>query len=160
MSDSLYDAAVYGDYDGVRRILAQNPGTVHEVDEYGFTALHGVAGEHHPEMAQLLIDHGANVNAANDEGVTPLHLAAWPEMVAVLLRNGADLEARDRRGDTPLLTQAAEPESEDVMEALLQAGADVEARNADGESAMDLALAREEDEKVDLLESFAVRETD
>jgi uncharacterized protein len=159
MSETLYEAAVYGDEEAVRKILADDPEAVREVDEFGFTALHGVAGEHHFGIAQLLIDHGADVNAANDEGITPLHLAAWPEMVEVLARNGAEVNARAREGDTPLPIQAAEPESEAVMEALLRSGADVNARNRSGATALEIAKDREEPEKVALLTRHGARDT-
>ncbi len=58
-------------------------------------------------MAELLIGHGADVNAMNDawaEG-SPLHMAAQSgntEVARVLLRHGADVNARDRDGHTPL----------------------------------------------------------
>jgi uncharacterized protein len=78
MGTNIYDAAVYGDLDQVREIVEAHPEAVNETDEYGFTPLHGLAGEEHVEIAQFLIDRGAEVNAANDEGITPLHLATWP----------------------------------------------------------------------------------
>lgn len=151
MGTNIYDAAVYGDLDQVRKIIAADPEAVNETDEFGFTPLHGLAGEEHLEIAQFLIDRGAKVNAANDEGITPLHLATWPAMATLLLKNGADLEARSQRGETPLLVLAAENEREDVMAVLLTAGADANAAANDGLTALDIALAREEDDKAALL---------
>jgi ankyrin repeat protein len=151
MGTNIYDAAVYGDLDQVREIVEAHPEAVNETDEYGFTPLHGLAGEEHVEIAQFLIDRGAEVNAANDEGITPLHLATWPAMATLLLKKGADLEARSVRGETPLLVVAAEAEREDVMAVLLAAGADVNAMGDDGFTALDIALAREEDAKAALL---------
>ena len=58
-------------------------------------------------MADMLIRHGANVNARNDawaEG-TPLHIAAQSgnaEVARVLLQHGANANARDCDGHTPL----------------------------------------------------------
>jgi ankyrin repeat protein len=147
----IYDAAVFGDFEAVKSILAAHPEAVNEVDEYGFTALHGLAQEEHTDIAEYLIQNGANVNAANDEGITPLHLVAWPEMAELFLRHGASLEARSDAGQTPLLVLAAEPERENVMAALLEAGADVNAMGRDGWTALDLAIARDEEEKAALL---------
>ena len=147
----LYDAAVSGDLAAVKRIVNAHPEAVNVTDEHGFTALHGLAEEEHPEIALYLLDHGANVNASNDDGVTPLHLAGWPEMARLFLRRGARLEATTRTGETPLLMLAAEPEREDVLGVLLEAGARVNARGADGRTALDIAIARKEPGKVALL---------
>jgi len=60
------------------------------------------------EIAALLIEHGANVNASNEDGATPLHQAArWgteahQEMCDLLLSRGADTACIDRDGVTPL----------------------------------------------------------
>lgn len=51
------------------------------------------------EMVKLLIEHGANVNAADEEGNTPLMEAAKngnKEMVALLIDKGADIQAKNR----------------------------------------------------------------
>lgn len=56
------------------------------------------------DMIALLLENGANVNAANVDGHGPLHLAAFlghPEAVALLLREGADPYARGNLSDTP-----------------------------------------------------------
>ena len=151
MGTSIYDAAVSGDLEAVKTIVASNPDAVSEADEYGFTALHGLAEEEHPAIAEFLIERGANVSAANDEGITPLHLAAWPEMAVLLLRHGAEVEARAKDGSTPLLVLSAEPEREDVMAVLLEAGASVNATGDDGQTALDIALLRGEREKAAFL---------
>ena len=78
-------------------------------------------------------------------------------MAEILVAHGADLEARDSAGSTPLHAAAEHPELADVMEALLELGADVNAVDNSGLTALDIAVAREEDEKVELLESYGAR---
>ena len=148
------DAAIYGDFNQVKTIVEKHPDCINQKDEYGFTVLHDLAGEEQYEILQFLIDHGANVNEKNDNGITPLHLAAWPEIVEILGKNGADLEAKSNNGDTPLISLSAEQESEDVMEALLKAGAQVHARNNSGKSALDIAIRREESRKIRVLKKY------
>lgn len=150
----IYDAAVFGDVALVQKILLRDPAAVNARDEYGFTPLHGVAGEDQFEMAEYLIQYGADVRAVNDCGVTPLHLAAYPEMVRILVRYGANIEAREGGGGTPLHIQSENPEGLEVMRELLKLGADVNAKDDSGETALDTALARQERDKVDLLLSF------
>ena len=45
------------------------------------TPLHLAAQRGYPDMAEVLLDHGADVNAANDDGDTPLHLSLKMELM-------------------------------------------------------------------------------
>ena len=45
----------------------------------------------HVDVAQFMIEHGANLNQADNYGRTPLHIAAavdYPEMVEFLIKHG------------------------------------------------------------------------
>ena len=63
------------------------------------------------EVIQLLLDAGATTYAKNEDGLTPLHLAAghyWdPEIVDTLLLAGAFVDARAENDATPLHFAAA-----------------------------------------------------
>jgi ankyrin repeat protein len=54
------------------------------------------------EIAQILIAHGANVNARASDGFTPLLNAGTTELTRLLLQHGADPFAKDDHGRTAL----------------------------------------------------------
>jgi ankyrin repeat protein len=54
------------------------------------------------EVIRILLDRGADVNAANDHGITALHGAAYKganKAVMLLVEHGADLSAKDKGED-------------------------------------------------------------
>lgn len=93
--------------------------------------------------AEALIENGANVNAAANDGTTALHLAVrGPESdVKALIKANADPNAQDNEGNTPLIL-ACKWESEKKVRMLLRAGADFNLKNNAGESAAELCAAR------------------
>ena len=59
----------------------------------------------HVEIVKLLLERGANPNAKNNIGRTPLHYAAQEgcvDVVRVLLERGADPWIADKGGHIPL----------------------------------------------------------
>src|SRR5215471_3758950 len=93
--------------------------------------------------------------------MTPLHIAQYASIVEVLVRHGADVNARAQNGWTPLHVQAQEGEDTgalEVMEALLEAGADPNLADEKGNTPMTFARNREEPEKVKLLKAHGAKE--
>lgn len=93
------------------------------------TPLHLVAQQGEIEGAKLLIEAGAASNAVNELGQTALHFAAAPEMVDFLISKGADPNAKDNEGLTPLDAVARGKNSTATVaafETLLAKGAVVE----------------------------------
>jgi ankyrin repeat protein len=84
---------------------------------------------------------GADVNAAQGDGTTPLHWAVYKvdrELVTELLERGAKADVTNRYGSSPL-AEAAKLGDLALVRELLDAGADVESPNADGQTALMLA---------------------
>jgi len=72
----------------------------------------------------LLLAHGAHINAEGPEGYTPLHAAVLAEnahMVEFLLANKAHVNAKDKKGETPLRL-AMENTNEEIAIILRQHG--------------------------------------
>jgi len=99
-------------------------------------------------VVTLLIDKGADINARDEEGASPLEDAAaygQTSSAESLLEKNADIEARDNFGNTPLLAAsydnavATMPDTIDTVNLLLEKGADINARNNDGDTALIIA---------------------
>ena len=76
-------------------------------------------------VTEALLDAGANVNAATQDGVTALHIAAYDLVkTRLLLDRGANAKATAKRGDTPLFVAAFRPGNSAVLSLLLSKGAD------------------------------------
>lgn len=87
--------------------------------------LHSAVAARHFDIAKLLVEYGADVNAKQQEGYTPLHEAAQNgqlEMVMLLLEHGADPDGRMDDGRTPL-TLAEQYGREQVADLLRRRGA-------------------------------------
>jgi uncharacterized protein len=143
---ALMAVARTGNVDAAR-LLLDHGATVDAREKWGGqTALMWASARRHPEMMQLLISKGADVNAASIDrdyqrhvtaegrpksldsgGLTPLLYAARENCLAcvdVLLKNKADIDLPDPDGVSPLLL-AIMNANWDLAKQLILAGADV-----------------------------------
>jgi ankyrin repeat protein len=84
----------------VVRLLLRSGADPNARDENGDTALIEAAWD--ADAALVLIEAGANINAQNKDGLTPLMNCIASEVARVLLAHGADVAIRDARGRTAL----------------------------------------------------------
>jgi ankyrin repeat protein len=110
------------------------------------TPLHRVSERpNKTDVAQVLLEYGADINAQDHFGMTPLHHACHrgnKEGVHFLIEHGADINALDNDGQTPMMTavsQRGDKFANGLVEVLLQSGADHSIRDASGSTAMDMA---------------------
>ena len=115
--------------------MATNPG--------GFTPLHAAAYAGDPAIAELLIEHGADVNAKSELLVTPLHAAAeedHADLVKLLIARGALVDAKEAGGYTPL-TRATLKQRTDVMVLLKRNGAECQTADVTSKAVHSLCVA-------------------
>jgi len=141
----LHRAVFWRHTDTIRLLLERDA----DPDIHGFlgwTPLHIACAEYRdPDdallIARLLVEYGASVNPAEDEGFHPIHYAAIAGhrlLCEFLLDHG---EAVDPNGDchSPL-NQAARSGALDTVKLLVERGHDVTRLDHDGDSSLHLAI--------------------
>lgn len=138
----LVEAVKAQDRSAIRLLVRRSDPRAAEPD--GTTALHWAAYWDDRDSVALLLQAGADVNAQNDLGATPLWLAASEgrfAMVDQLLAAGAKPDLALTLGETPLMA-AARAGSVESIKRLVARGADVNrAEGARGQSALMWAVA-------------------
>lgn len=143
------DAAFFGcirtgDVGAVKNVLATRKGAADwQQTSNGQRGLHVVAMTGQRKIAAELVKAGADIEARDHLGRTPLAQAArsgQQNIIDFLLLQKADIHAADKKGNTPLHL-AAEGISADTIIMLINRGADAMKRNHDGATPADLALA-------------------
>jgi ankyrin repeat protein len=96
------------------------------------------------EIAELLIQHGANVNWQDENSSIPtaLHFFAAidnTELAELLINHGAEVNAKDRAGETPL-HEAAREGRLNAAKLLILKGADINANSKENKTPFDQAV--------------------
>lgn len=116
---ALIVATLAGQVEEVNKLLQQgtDPNLVYNTN----TALTYAARDGFTEIARVLIDHGADVNWIDGEGVTPLILASFKnhiELVQLLLAHGADKTIKDQWDRTALDYALRRGEADPIVQLL------------------------------------------
>lgn len=124
---------------------------IHHYIYSGDTALHISAASHERQLAEALVDRGAEVRARNRRGAEPLHYASdggpaaegWDagaqrEVIEYLIEAGADPNALDNSGVAPL-HRAVRNRCSLAVSALIDNGADPLLMNKAGSTPLHLA---------------------
>jgi ankyrin repeat protein len=131
-----------------------SPNLVDQKDRRGRTGLHDISKiqEANPEDMKFWINLSKNVNAQDDNGITPLHVAcAYNNIKAIelLLDKGADVNKQTHEGGfTPLHLAVLLDQDKKMKQLLLAKGADKSIKDKEGFTAKDLINKVKEDDIV------------
>jgi len=157
----LHLAAHYGDLAICELLVARGTGVNSKlptesklwIEPTQRTSLHHAAESGNGELVRFLVEHGAEVNAADSRGQTALLVAsecADANAVETLLSHGADANATDKEGRTAL-HHAAERRDAVMVKTLLSRGADADRKSRDGRTPTSIATGNGGEEIVKLL---------
>lgn len=138
---TLHQACQNGDETTVARLLRSGTDP-NARDNEGNTPLH----TSHPDsetIPELLILHGASVNARNAQQQTPLQHACEtyaPRKIAALLHHGANPNQTDTEGNTPLMQTCKSDYKLEMSDILIRHGAATDIANRAGETPLSIAM--------------------
>ena len=122
--------AIYGNHLEAVKFLVKSGAKINKPGFRKLTALHmALEKDLNPQISLHLIQAGANVNAEDEGGSTPLHYAVGIkniEIVKAMIKAGADLEAEDEQQNTALMIAVAGDDLE-MIKLLIGSGALVKA---------------------------------
>lgn len=148
---SLVEAVRFQDKSAITTLLAAERDLAAR-DALGNTALHWAALHNDTATLHALLARGADANAANTAGATPLIYAiASPEAVTALLNHGASVNLATKEKTTALVAATRRPRSAAVVRILLAHRADFTVFMPDEGAPIDLAAGHGDTETVDLL---------
>jgi hypothetical protein len=143
-NEDIVAAATAGDRAGVEAAFAAGA-SVNAVDPLGLpgqtTPLSSAGANGHRNVAEFLLDHGANVDGKDGLEQTPLHIAAdhgSEDVAKLLLDRGANVDARDFLDATPLQYSALRG-YKNIVVLLITHGAAANARSKFGKTALHVA---------------------
>jgi len=169
--ETVLMAAASGVSDRKLQMLLAAGADLKATNDEGETALmkavqlqHSVSPQDRLPMIQLLVKNGANVNATDKRGNSPLLLSvvqymseaggiiSHPEVVKFLLDQGANVQTTDAQGKTALMMAAVTWKgSLEIPQLLIERGIKIDAQDDKGVSALMIAAEKDKLDLVQLL---------
>ena len=138
-STPLHEAVMSNNVEIVETLLNVEPKLLELTDGRSWTALHYSCQYGKCEVAKVLVDKGANIDAQIDIRRTPLHLAGfegYDVCVEYLLKNQADPNVQSEGNWTPLILAAQEGKTKCVELLLADNRTDFNLRASNGRNAL------------------------
>ncbi len=152
----IYEAASLGEISIVKKEISRYPGDINKPSVDGFSPLGLSCFFGHFDVAEFLIENGADVNLPSNNSfkVAPIHSACAISNFAIaelLLKNGANPNSAQQAGITPL-HEAAHNGKTELVKLLIEYNADVNAKTDYGQTPLSMALEKSFNETAALIE--------
>ena len=161
---SLHLSAYLGDLAKVKSFIESGI-DINAKGQFGVTPLYlSLINRLHKDVAELLLDKGANPNTTAKNDATLLHQWAWggdpanaKSVIEFLIRKGADVNALQGESRWTPLHSACHQGRGSVAKVLIDNGADVNAKTG-GQTALSLAKEKGHQEVIELLRKHGAEE--
>jgi len=153
-ADELVEAAESNQFNKLES-LVNNHADINAQGFGGYTALAAAANRGDAKMVEFLLQHKADPNARNKDGMTPIIMARSVEVIKLLLAGGADINATDSQNTIfwQFLNNHFEQDETGRLQLLLANGVDVTV-GADG--LVNFVLSSDDLKDVDLLVPYYI----
>jgi ankyrin repeat protein len=151
--------AVSNKFTPVVKILLDAGADVSVKNRFNFNALNTAVAANDQDLAALLLDHGANLEAESST-LTPLMFAASAgnvDMIRFLVKRGAKVNHASKESGQTALISAIIGGKADAVQALVDLKADVNARLKGGDSPLKLAMKGDQDDVVKILKAAGAK---
>ncbi|KAJ8317845.1 hypothetical protein KUTeg_002936 [Tegillarca granosa] len=146
--------AISNDFLDIALLLIESGADVNQKDRLSQAPIHAavrhVSQVFGPEtekalvVVQKLVDFGCDINAADNQGWTPLYQGAFAgnkDVTNIMLKNKADLTVKTKTSDT-VLHAAASGNCTTVVQMLIDAGCDINVKNGKNQTPLYLACEK------------------
>ena len=138
LNSSLH-LAVSNDQYNATEIVLDHGAVIDNTGGWGRTALHEAAELGHLDLVKLLLARGADIDARDRDGKTPLLRAAYDDCITALINSGADIHIKDNKNKT-ILHCACENGQLNIVNILLAHNMNPDERDELGETPLMYAV--------------------
>jgi ankyrin repeat protein len=139
----LFNAIEDGNLEQLQKLF-NDGASIHTSNRNKETLLHRAIINENTQVAEFLLNHGADIETVDAFGNTPLLTSEDEDIIRLLVERGAHINAANSDGDTIMHNCSARGADDDILQFLLHHGASINSTNNKGETPLQLAIDNEQ----------------